>query len=195
MNSLTILQQVCAHFVDIPTEVWEDFSTHWKEVSYKKGDYITRAGQIERYLYIVLEGVQRGYVLRDGEEVVLGFAFDHSPSGVPESFLTQQPTETYLQAMSDSKLLRIHYDDMQAMYSKYKCIERLGRLMTEQLVVGMLKRQLALVSYTAEERYRRLLRESPRTLQLIPQKHLASYLGMKPETFSRLRKSVKWDSL
>lgn len=195
MNALTILQKVCSQFVEIPTEVWDDFSSYWKEVSYQKGDYITRAGQVESYLYVVLEGVQRGYVLRDGEEVILGFAFDYSPSGIPESFLTQQPAEGYLQAISDSRLLRIHYNDMQIMYSKYKCIERMGRLMTERLLIGMLKRQVALVSYSAEERYRRLLKQSPRTLQIIPQKYLASYLGMKPETFSRLRKSVKWNNL
>lgn len=195
MNPLKILQKVCAQFVEIPLDVWEDFSQQWEEVSFQKGDYLTKEGQVEQYMYLVLEGVQRSFCLRDGEEVVIAFSFGYSPSGIPESFLTQTASKCYLQAISDSRLLRIHYRKMQKMYAQYKSIERLGRLMTEQVVIGLLERQVALISYTAEERYRRLLKQSPHTLQLIPQKYLASYLGMKPETFSRLRKSVKWDSL
>lgn len=170
---------------------WEDFVLHWELVTYAKNEYLTKPGQIERYLYFVEDGVQRGFHLVDGEEICVAFSFDHSYSGVIDSFLTQAPAKYYLQAISNSVLLRLNYNDLQNLYDRHKNIERWGRLLSESILVGKANREVAILSYTAEERYRRLMTQSPRCIQLIPQKFLASYLRMTPETFSRLRKKVK----
>ena len=77
------------------------------------------------------------------------------------------------------------------MFDEMKCIERFGRQFNAKILIDMAKRQLESRSFTAEEKYKRLLAQSPHILQLVPQKHLASYLGMTPETFSRLRAKIR----
>ncbi|HAS43407.1 MAG TPA: Crp/Fnr family transcriptional regulator [Microscillaceae bacterium] len=172
-------------------ETWEDFAQCWELVSYPKNTYLTKPGQIERYLYFVEDGVQRGFHLVDGEEICVAFSFDHSYSGVVDSLITQTPAKYYLETISDSVLLRLSHEDLQSLYERHKVVERWGRLIAEQILVGKANREVAILSYTAEERYRRLMTQSPRCIQLIPQKYLASYLRMTPETFSRLRRKVK----
>jgi len=74
------------------------------------------------------------------------------------------------------------------MFDIYKSVERWGRMFNANMLVGMSRRQLEVRNFSAEERYDRLFNQSPHIFQLVSQKHLASYLGMTPETFSRMRK-------
>ena len=75
-------------------------------------------------------------------------------------------------------------------FDKYKWVERWGRILNANILIGIGRRQVEVRSYTAEERFERLFNQSPHIFQLVPQKHLASYLGMTPETFSRMRKAI-----
>lgn len=190
-QALQHLQEIIARKVTCTPQEWDDFSTLWELVTYKKNEYITQVGQVEHYLYFVEAGVQRGFHLVDGEEICVAFSYDHSYSGIVDSFLGQTPAKYYLQAISDSVLLRLNYQDLEALYERYQWVERWGRLISQDILIGKANREVAILSYTAEERYRRLMTQSPRCIQLIPQKFLASYLRMTPETFSRLRKKVR----
>ncbi|EAY31893.1 Crp/Fnr family transcriptional regulator [Microscilla marina] len=191
LQALTHLRATIHQKVILSDEVWEDFAQGWTLVTPAKNEYLTKVGETERYLYFVEDGVQRGFHLVNGEEVCVAFSFDHSYSGIVDSFLTQTPAKYYLQAISNSVLLRLSYHDLQGLYDRHKSVERWGRLICEDILIGKANREVAILSYTAEERYRRLMTQSPRCIQLIPQKYLASYLRMTPETFSRLRKKVK----
>ncbi len=185
------LKEVIFSKVGFSSQEWDDFIQYWELVSYPKNTYLTQPGQTEHYLYFVEEGVQRGFHLVDGEEICVAFAYDHSYSGIVDSFITQTPAKYYLETISNSVLLRLSYQNLQRLYQQYKVVERWGRRIAEEILVGKANREVAILSYTAEERYRRLMTQSPRCIQLIPQKYLASYLRMTPETFSRLRRKVK----
>ena len=191
LEAIAHLKEAVNKKVTFTNHEWEDFAQCWELVTFSKNEYLTKPGQVERYLYFVEDGVQRGFHLVDGEEICVAFSFDHSYSGVVDSFLTQTPAKYYLQAISNSILLRLNYSNLQDLYDRHKSIERWGRLLSESILIGKANREVAILSYTAEERYRRLMTQSPRCIQLIPQKFLASYLRMTPETFSRLRKKVK----
>ncbi len=185
------LKHIIFKDVVFDTEEWSEFSSKWKTVSIVKNDFLIKKGSIEKYLYFVAEGVLRAYHIKDGEEVCVGFTYTSDFSGGYDSFITGQPTQFYIQALSDSTLLRISREDLDQMFDKYKIVERWGRLFNEKLLLGKGLREVAILAFSAEERYRRLMTQSPQCLQLIPQKYLASYLAMTPETFSRLRKKVK----
>ena len=189
--ALKHLKQIIFKKVAFPEETWEDFAQHWELVSHPKNTLLTKPGQVEQYIYFVEDGVQRGYHLVDGEEICVAFSFDHSYSGVVDSFITQTPAKYYLETISDSVLLRLSHHNLQELFQRHHTVERWGRLIAEDILVGKANREVAILSYTAEERYRRLMTQSPRCIQLIPQKYLASYLRMTPETFSRLRRKVK----
>ncbi|MCP4441574.1 MAG: Crp/Fnr family transcriptional regulator [Aureispira sp.] len=188
--ALEKLQQQIENMVQLTPQEWAAFRDCWKLLSFKRQEYLVREGQTERYLYFVVEGIQRLYFLNDGNEICLGFSFDHSFSGVYDSFVSQTPSQYYLQAITPSKLLALSYTDLEQLYATYPIFERWGRLFNQYFLLGRVKRERDMMSMTAEERYVRLMTESPRTLQLIPHKYLASYLGMSAETFSRVRKRL-----
>jgi CRP-like cAMP-binding protein len=127
----------------------------------------------------------------DGEDICVGFAYDGSWSGEYASFITRKPARFDVVAITDSVLLGIRYADLQRLYQEVPVMERFGRLILEEVLVGRGVREVELLSLTAEERYRKLVARSPHLLQLVPQKDIASYLRMTPETFSRLRRTVR----
>ncbi|MTI39220.1 Crp/Fnr family transcriptional regulator [Fulvivirga lutimaris] len=185
------LKEQVEKYSSLTAEEWSSFSSYWEPCTFRKNQYMTKAGQVENWFYFVYDGVLRLYAAKDGEEINAGFTYNNDFSGEYASFLSQEPTEFYIQAITDCSLLRISYKNLMYMFDELKCIERFGRQFNAKILIDMAKRQLESRSFTAEEKYKRLLTQSPHILQLVPQKHLASYLGMTPETFSRLRAKVR----
>ncbi len=166
-------------------------SAPWEEVSYKRKQIMTHAGDIERYLYLVLDGVQRAYFDHEGREATLVFSYAPSFSGVIDSFFTRQPSRFHLETITASSFLRIHYNDLDNLIKEYRSIETWVRLALTQVLAGNLERQVELMCYSAEEKFRTLLNRSPHVLNLIPHKYLASYIDVDPATFSRLLATVR----
>jgi CRP-like cAMP-binding protein len=176
----------------LPEEEWQAFAATWQPVSYKRKEVLTAAGETERHLYFVLEGVQRVfYVGGDHPEATIVFSYPHSFSGVADSFLTQKPSRFFFETLTASKMLRTTYQQLQQLMDKHQAIERLIRITTSFALMGVLERQVELQSYTAEEKFKTLLKRSPHVLQLIPHKYLASYLGIDASTFSKLLATVR----
>ena len=178
------------HF--LKEEEWTAFSTIWLPVTYKRKTVLTAAGETERHLYFVIEGVQRAfYVGTNHPEATIVFTYPPSFSGVADSFLTQQPSTFFLETITASKMLRTTYQQVQQLMDRYHNFERWVRLATSHSLKGVLERQVELLSYSAEEKFRTLLTRSPHVLQMIPHKYLASYLGIDPSTFSKLLATVR----
>jgi CRP-like cAMP-binding protein len=189
---LDILKRYVLAIHPLADEEWQAFANIWQEVEYKRKTVLTAAGETERYLYFVLEGVQRAfYVGTDNPEATIVFTYPHSFSGVADSFLTQKPSRFFFETLTASKLLRTSYQQVQQLMDKYHAIERLIRISTSYALMGVLERQVELLSYSAEEKFKTLLKRSPHVLQLIPHKYLASYLGIDASTFSKLLATVR----
>lgn len=190
-SALEVLRQQIFQVKELEPAAWEDLAASWSELKVKRKQLLTRAGETERYLYLVLEGVQRAYFLHDNKEATLVFSYAPSFSGVIDSFFTQKPSLFYLETLTNSRLLRIHHHDLTVLIDKHRCIESWVRVALTQTLGGTLQRQVELLSYNAEEKFTTLLRRSPLVLQLIPHKYLASYIGVDPATFSKLLATVR----
>ena len=167
------------------------FFNAWKEITYTKGDLITEAGFVEKYFYVVLYGVQAIYVIHpNGDKKILGFSFNGSFSGVYDSFLKQYNSLYYLEALTPSRLLRIDKEVYDKLFILYPEFNVWGRVAHQELLIGRAKREVELITMTAKERFEVFSKRCPKELLSIPQKYLASYLNMTPETYSRLRKSI-----
>ena len=182
------LRMTIEKYTPLEEAVWKDWSERWLDCSFSKGQLVTRFHQVEGYFYFIHRCVLRGYTLKDGSEISYGFTYDGEFSGVYDSFLDQTPAQWQLDALVDTVGLKISFQDMMTMFDAHKSVERWGRLFNAKMLLGMGRRQLEVRNFSAEERFDRLVTQSPHILQLVPQKHLASYLGMTPETFSRLRR-------
>lgn len=192
MESFRILHDFVQRLHPLKKEEWEDFSEVWTPVEYKRKTVLTVAGEIERNLYFVLEGVQRAFFVGNKKsEATIVFTYPHSFSGVADSFLTQKPSRYFLETITYSKMLRTSHHQIQQLMDKHHNFERWVRLAASHTLMGVLERQVELLSFSAEEKFKTLLTRSPHVLQIIPHKYLASYLGIDASTFSKLLGTVK----
>jgi len=177
--------------VPVPENDWKLFneSLYFKE--YIKGELLLRAGEVENYMYFLVDGVTRIFQDKNNTEYTLRFNFPLSAFNSYVSFITRTPSLINVEAITDLKIFRISYKDMQALYEQSKMAERVGRRMIELLYVQRELKELKMNSQTAEEIYNELLVSNTELTLQIPQKYLASYLGITPESLSRIRSKVK----
>lgn len=175
----------------VQDEILEEYTSHWEEYTVPRKSLITSAGQTERYLYFVTEGIQKSYYLNEGKEHVIAFTYPPSFSGIPDSFLIQQPSNYFLETLTDSRFLRLTHERHRQLMEEYRPIETLFRKATERILIGVLERHYELMAYTIEERFKTFMKRSPHLLNMVPHKDLASYLRIDPTNFSKLLSSVK----
>jgi CRP-like cAMP-binding protein len=186
-----ILRTLVSSFGEVEDEAFDAFATPWAEVSVPRKQIMTRQGETEKYLYVVLDGVQRAWCQHGDKEATLVFSYAPSFSGVIDSFFLQRPSAFYLETITASRFLRIHYNDMAALMARHRSIETWVRISLTRVLADTLGRHIELLSFTAEEKFISLLHRSPHILNLIPHKYLASYIGVDPTNFSKLLGRVK----
>lgn len=190
--SSTVLYQFIQKIHPLTDEEWNDFETGWKPFACKRKTLLTSPGETERYLYFVLEGVQRAYYIgKNDQEATIVFTYAPSFSGVADSLLTQTASEVYLETLTHSQFLRIPYAQIIALMQQYHNIQTLIFKATAFALKGVLHRQIEIQCFDASEKFNALMSRSPHLFQLIPHKYLASYLGIDPSTFSKLLSTLK----
>jgi len=186
-----ILKKLVLSFGAMDDEAFTAFAQPWTEVKVKRKHLLTTHGETEQYLYLVLDGVQRAYFIHGDREATLVFSYTGSFSGVIDSFFLQRPSGFYLETLTHSHFLRIRYSDLAAAMEKHRAIESWVRLSLTYVLADTLKRQVELLSFTAEEKFTTLLHRSPHILNLIPHKYLASYIGVDATNFSKMLGRVR----
>lgn len=157
----------------------------------KKKDYLLEQGAICKHVFFLRTGLLRMFYLdKDGNEINCRFVDERQFFVDYSSFLTQSPSKYFWQAMQDSDLFAIKYADVNTLYSKCPAWEHFGRLAAENVYRTANERIEMLLFLSPEDRYQYLLNKSPQLFNQISQFHIASYLGVKPESLSRLRKRL-----
>lgn len=157
----------------------------------KNQEYLLREGEVCRNVYFLLTGFFRMfYVDYDGNEINYRFTDKHNFLVDFQSLLTQKPSHFYWQAMQDSELFVLPYQDIQKAYTTSPAWNNFGRLMAERVYLQLNERVEMLLFMRPEERYQYLLDTKPELFVKISQFHLSSYMGIKPESLSRLRKRL-----
>ncbi|QNA43395.1 Crp/Fnr family transcriptional regulator [Lacibacter sediminis] len=189
---IELLKQYVQQIYPLPVAELERFTSGWQPLTVKRKTILTAAGETERHLYFVLEGLQRAFYIGDGnKEATIVFTYPPSFSGVADSFLTQTPSLYFLETLTASRFLRISYDAVDQLAKSSPAIQQLLFKATAYALKGALQRHIELQCFTNEEKFRTLLQRSPHILNLVPHKYIASYLGMDATNFSKLLGSVK----
>lgn len=179
-------------FYDLSTENYHLLKAKLKTKMFKKNEYITVEGQVQKELYFVKSGVQMSYFDADNKTHVIAFTYCPHLCAIPDSFSFQTPSKYYLTCLTDSEMEYITFDELQSLFEQSQQIERLFRKITEAVLAGMISRHIELHSLTIENRYKTFCQRSPHLLQLVPHKYIASYLGIDATNFSKLFNSVKF---
>lgn len=156
----------------------------------KKGDVLVKEGSVCNAVSFINKGLLRFYMLVDGKEVCTGFFVENQYASAYESFLTRQPYTDIIDALEDTELLELNYNQMQYLYANHPVFQVFGRKMAEYLFIFISKRNNALQLLTPEQRYQRLIAQNSALLQRVPQYMLASYIGVTPEHLSRIRRKL-----
>lgn len=157
----------------------------------KRFDYLIQKGGRESHLYFILRGTMRIFYLSNETEICVGFGYENTLITSYPSFVSKQPSQYYIQALTDTEVIGISRNDFYATIHQSWNLERHWREMTEQALLGRIEREIDLFTYAPQERLQRLLKRSPHVFQLIPNKYIASYLRMTPETLSRMLRKMK----
>ncbi len=156
----------------------------------KKFDHFLQEGQINRHAAFIVHGLLRYYINADGLEKTYSFGFEHCFTCNYESFIPQIPSTKNIQALEDTVILTISYHDLQQFYKLLKHGERFGRMVIEQVFIESLQEITSLYVDTAEQRYLKFMELYPDMQQRIPQYYIASYVGVQPQSLSRIRKRI-----
>jgi CRP-like cAMP-binding protein len=174
----------------ISTKEYDELLSKLHSRSFKKGESIINAGQIQRQIYFIQSGVQMFHADSDGKSHVIAFTYYPNLCSIPESFSNQQHSKYSLTCVTDSEIDYISFNDMQDLFKKFQNIETLFRKINERLLSGILNLHIEFRTMSIEERFRTFCRRSPQLLQLVPHKYIA-YLGIDATNFSKLFNTVK----
>ena len=161
-----------------------------KKQTFKANEFILVEGQLENELSFIESGIVRYYILANNKETTFDFAFPNSFFCAYDSFYSRKPTAIYLQAITDCVLYSISYENLQGLYASCETARKLGQVATEYLLSKKVRREFDLLTKSPQERYEYLFVKQPKLIQYIPQKYIASYIGVVPETLSRIRKRI-----
>jgi CRP-like cAMP-binding protein len=191
-DELLQLRQLIQAVHPLPDEDWQAFTNIWQPFSAKRKEIITAAGEKEKYLYFVLEGVQRIYYHDEQHrEATLVFTYAPSFGGVLDAMMLRQPSRYFYETLTASVFLRAAYSEVETIMKNRPAVETMVRLGVTNALSGLLERLVEIQCYTSEDKFRKLLQRSPHILQLIPHKYLANYLGIDPTNFSKLINKIK----
>lgn len=157
----------------------------------KKDELLIREGQICDFIAFVQKGALHCYFLKEnGNEMTEDFSTENEFITDYFSFLTQLPSSQNTVALEDSELLILWKKDIENFYKKHSKFQELGRLIAESLYIEKYQRIRSFLIEDAEQKYLSLCQNRPYLVDRIQHYHLASYLGISPETLSRIRKKV-----
>jgi len=185
----TNLEKFITKYVNLSEAELEDITNKFKSKLVKKNDYLLRQGDTCKDLVFVQKGCLRLYYLKDDIEVSVWFAFEQSSAIEIYSFISENPSGYFLQAIEDSEVLCLSKSALNKLYQNQPKMQEMMRNFWEDVILNLINRFTALQKDSAEKRYLDLLNK-PSYLETIPQKYLASFIGVTPTSLSRIRKRI-----
>jgi len=177
---------------DIPEEELKKALERARFITVKKNSYFLRAGEVPRRIGFLKSGLMcLFYIDLNGMEVNKHFSLENTLAISYSAFLQQTESKFFIQALEDSRLLTIDYDTYHELLGGHICWQIVARKLAEMVFILKEKREAELLLNDAQERYQRFLADYPGLERRIAQYHVASYLGITPESLSRIRSNLK----
>jgi len=195
---VTYLKKELEKSIDITDEEWDFISSKFKSKSAKKGEIVHYVGDIFSEVWYIKSGLARSYFMdNNGKDFTWQLYFNDESMSKLNLFMDdsvshyeQSPSLVSFEILEDAEFEVISLDDMDAMFNLNMKWQHFGRIMIHDTwYASTYKRVISLMSETAQERYDRLLEEYPTIFEKVKAYHVASYLGIAPQTLSKLRKS------
>ncbi|HEY0354703.1 MAG TPA: Crp/Fnr family transcriptional regulator [Flavisolibacter sp.] len=175
-------------FIELSEAEFDDLIKPYLVVrQFKKKQVISSAGSVEDHMNFVIRGLVRKYYKKGKEEINTQISTEGHIIHAQESFHSRNISEYVIEAIEPTTLVSITYDNLEKLYAGSHKMERLGRLVITFSMIIKDRWQMNMIKLTPRERFIDFVHKNPELLQRVPQKYLASYLNIQPETFSRFK--------
>jgi CRP-like cAMP-binding protein len=190
MQNSDILLQTLKHITNLEADEEQLFLSVFKPYKLKKNEHFLQATEVCTKLGFLCKGIVRYYVFRNEEEATLEFTKEGEFVADYGSFISKEQSIQNIQALEDCEFLVIDYEELQKLYKISRNANLLGRIIIEHRFIIMVNQLLTVHRYNPEDRYRYFLEHYKDLVQRIPQYLIASYVGVKPQSLSRIRKRI-----
>ena len=184
------LKIYCKTKVDLTDEELKLIDTYFEIKALKKKEFLLQNGKICNFIGFIVDGTIRHFHIKDGVEKTCDISFENSWVTDFQSFTHNSYSIMNLQAMEDTTVFLISKENLYKLYSDCNRYETFGRLMAEQVAQRATEIAMSLSSDKPEERFQNLIKKQPDLFQRIPQKYIANFLGVSPESLSRIRNRI-----
>lgn len=184
---LDYAQKYLGRFIPITRDELLDLLQYCEVRAFDKRKIIVHEGEVDNYLNLVVKGLIRKYLPVRKDEVILQLATEGHVVQSEISFLTKTPSMVVLETLEPTIMVSLTYDKMEEALDKFPKGERLGRMILQGMFIKKDENRYNRLLKSTRERFFEYIEHHPHMLQRVPQKYLASYLQIKPETFSRLK--------
>ena len=174
-------------YVPLTKHEFKQLEPYFEIREFEKKVKVIREGEVERYLNVIAWGLVRKYLPVRNREITVQLASEGHIIHSELSFHYRVPSRAVVETIEPTVFLSISYDSLEQLYGQIPKLERLGRLMISDLFIKKDNRYFDQLRKTTRERFLDYVKNHPQMLQRVPQKYIASYLNIKPETFSRLK--------
>ena len=173
--------------VELTEEDFQTLASKFQPVSFDKKTKVVDIGEIATTIYFVLQGITRRYFYRGKQEVITHLVRENGIMGSVISFLTGEPSKYVLETIEPVTALAISKNDLEGLFLSDKKWEKFGRKILTSFFLQIEYRNLDNIRFSTKERFINFMKQNPDLVLRVPQKYLASYLEIQPETFSRLK--------
>lgn len=190
MDHFNALFQYLARFITIDENEKRAVKSLFEERTFNKGDFLLREGEVCNNMTFIVKGLFRYYIEIDGEERSYNFAKEGDFVCNYESLIRRTPSPKHIQSIERSDTLIISLENLQTFYSDIKGGNYFGRVHMEKIYAETIRQLVAQYTETPEIRYQNFLKNHPDLNQRLPQYYIASYVGVKPQSLSRIRRRL-----
>lgn len=183
------LTDYLSQFITVTDELANALDQNSLIKEFKKGHTLINEGDLYKETYFVLKGCVRSFRIKDGEDITIDFYLDEQPV-MPAASEDPQPADFYLECLEDSLILINTKEQEESMLIRFPVLKNLCMQLSDYLADKLQKEYSDFKTSTPEERYRKLINTKPELFTRVPQYQIASYLGIKPESLSRIKKRV-----
>lgn len=184
------MRKFLSNYIDFSEEEYESFMSLARTKKYSKNEYLLNADRPVQKLFFVKSGFMRGYRIQEGIDITHHFYLDNWLATDYESYLTGNQGELYIKALLDTVVYEFNKPSLHAFFKSHAKFEKLRFIQSEDAYLQMVRRLKNFQCMELKERYLELVNKNPELFSLVPQRHIASYLGVTPQSLSRLKSEL-----
>ncbi|MFY7826865.1 MAG: Crp/Fnr family transcriptional regulator [Flectobacillus sp.] len=178
-------------FVDFSDEEIAAAHSLFEERFIKKGEFFIKSGEYNTSIGFINKGLMRSYFIQNNQETTFQITLENQFVTSMTCYVLNQPSNDFIQAIEDTDICVISKETLEDLCNRFHNWDKFGRLTYEQVALEQEIRLRSFISETAQERYEKILEFQPELINRVPQVYLSNFLGITPQSLSRLRRNIR----